>query len=65
MSEDFPDRLHTIKEAAFLLGLKYWQLQRAVKAKKIPSYTPFNARRLVRLSEVNAYIQSTRSGGAR
>jgi hypothetical protein len=59
-----PEKLVTIKVAAASFGLPYWKLLRAVKAGIIPSYTPFNTRRLVLLSEVNFYIQSTRSGGA-
>jgi hypothetical protein len=57
------EKLITIKVAAANFGLPYWKLLRAVKAGIIPSYTPFNSRRLVLLSEVNCYIRSTRSGG--
>jgi hypothetical protein len=57
-----PERLHTIKEAAALLGLKYWQLQRAVKRELVPSYTLLNSRKHVRLSEIVAAFK--RSGGA-
>ena len=41
------------------------ELARAVNAKLIPSYQFFNFRRLVRLSEVLAYIQNTRDGSDR
>ncbi|WP_411505330.1 helix-turn-helix transcriptional regulator [Brucella anthropi] len=57
------DRLITLKEAAASLGAKYWQIQRAVKSGRIPAYAPYNSRRLVKLSEVMAYIDSCREGG--
>jgi excisionase family DNA binding protein len=53
----------TLKRAASVLGVHYWQIQRAVKRGDIPSYTPFNSRKLVKLSEVVAYIDSCRQGG--
>jgi excisionase family DNA binding protein len=56
-------RLLTIKEAAEALGCHPWQLQRAVKRGDIPHYTPYNSRRLIKLSEVVAYIDATRQGG--
>lgn len=58
-----PEKLVIIKVAADYFGLPYWKLLRAVKSGLIPSYSPFNSRRLVYLSEVSAYIHSTRSGG--
>ncbi|MBX4916717.1 helix-turn-helix transcriptional regulator [Rhizobium bangladeshense] len=58
-----PEKLLTIREAADILGVYYWQLQRSVKRGDIPSYTPFNSRKLVKLSEVVAYITSCRHGG--
>lgn len=57
------ERLITLKEAADALGAMYWQIQRAVKRGSIPSYRPYNTRRLVKLSEVIAYIDSCREGG--
>lgn len=57
------ERLLTIHEAADAIGAKYWQVQRAVRRASIPSYTPFNSRPLVKLSEVVAYIDSCRQGG--
>ena len=56
-------RLLTLQEAAIAVGARYWQLQRAVKRGDIPSYSPFNSRKLVKLSEVVAYIDATRQGG--
>jgi excisionase family DNA binding protein len=54
------DRFLTIKEIAASLGAEYWQVQRAVKRGDIPSYTPFNSRKLLRLSEVIAAIEAKR-----
>lgn len=59
----FLEKLMPIREAADAVGAKYWQVQRAVRRGWIPSYTPFNSRRLVKLSEVIAYIDSCRQGG--
>ncbi|MDX0440635.1 hypothetical protein GOD94_06120 [Sinorhizobium medicae] len=59
-----PEKLLTLKEAADILGVYYWQIQRAVKRGDISSYAPFNSRKLVKLSEVVAYIDSCRQGGA-
>jgi hypothetical protein len=56
-------KLLTIDQAATAVGAKPWQLRRAVKRGLIPSYAPFNSRRLVVLSEVIAYIDSCRLGG--
>jgi hypothetical protein len=58
-----PEKLHTIKEAAGYLNLPYWKLQRAVKADLVRSYTLLNSRRLVRLSEVVQFIESSRLVG--
>lgn len=65
LQQNYPlERLFTIKDAAKAIGAKEWQLRRAVKAGYIPSYTPFNSRCLVKLSEVIAHIESCRMGGA-
>lgn len=62
--QNYPiERLSTVKDAAKEIGAKEWQLRRAVKAGHIPSYAPYNSRRLVKLSEVMAYIDSCREGG--
>ncbi|UIJ71918.1 excisionase family DNA-binding protein [Aurantimonas sp. HBX-1] len=58
-----PEKLITFHEAADVLGVHYWQIQRAVKRGDIPSYRPFNSRRLVKLSEVVAFIEASRHGG--
>lgn len=57
------EALVTLSVAAEALNLHLWQLQRAVKRGDIPSYTPFNSRKLVRLSEVIAFIDASRQGG--
>lgn len=59
-----PERLFTITETAEILGIHLWALRRAVKSGAIPSYIPFNSRRLVRLSEVIAFIEASRQGGS-
>ena len=57
MASNSPDKkFYTIKEAADLLGLPYWKLQRAVKAGLVPSYALYNKRRYVRLDEVEAVM---------
>lgn len=57
------ERLLTLHQAAEALGLHYWQLQRAARRGSIPTYAPFG-RKLVKLSEVVAYIDSCRNGGS-
>lgn len=57
------EKLLTLGEAADAIGVHYWQLQRAVRSGNVPSYTPFNSRRLVKLSEVVAFIEASRQGG--
>ena len=59
------EQLLTLHEAAAKLGCRYWQLQRAVKRGDIPSYTPFNSRKLVKPSEVVAFIEASRQGGCK
>lgn len=60
---DEPEKYITIARAAETLGLRYWQVQRAVKAQLIPSYAPFGKRRLLRISEVVAAIDASKAGG--
>ena len=59
-----PEQLLTIREVADALGLHYWQVQRAVRRGDIPCYRPFNSRPLLRLSDVLAFIEAARQGGA-
>lgn len=63
MISETPEKFIPIKEAADKLGIHLWALRRAVKRGAIPTYAPFNKRKLVRLSEVVAYIDSCRQGG--
>jgi excisionase family DNA binding protein len=60
-----PERLLTISQAAKELGIHAWALRRAIKSGTIPAYSPFNGRKLVRLSELVAYIDSCRQGGCK
>jgi len=55
--------LLTLKAAAEALNLPYFKLQRAARAGLIPTYSVYNSRRLVRLSEVVAIIDASRQGG--
>ncbi|QRY67286.1 helix-turn-helix domain-containing protein [Ensifer sp. PDNC004] len=54
----------TVQKAAEILGVRVWALRRAVKSGTIPAYTPFNSRKLVRLSEVEAAISAAKVGRA-
>jgi hypothetical protein len=58
-----PEKLINIQIAAKALGVHPWALRRAIKSGAIPAYTPFNSRKLVKLSDVVAYIDSCRNGG--
>lgn len=55
--------LLTIADAAKVLGVHTWALRRAVKSGTVPAYTPFNGRKLVRLSEVVAAINASKTTG--
>ncbi|TXN19561.1 helix-turn-helix domain-containing protein [Methylobacterium sp. WL9] len=59
------EQFFTIKKAAELLGIHYWQLLRLVNSQSLPVYTFGNTRRRVRLSEIVAYIEATRNGGVK
>lgn len=60
-SPDQMERLYTIKEAAELVGVKYWLMLHAVNAGVIPSYRLGNTRRRVRRSDIEAVLQANRS----
>jgi hypothetical protein len=62
MISETPEKFIPLKEAAAKLGIHLWALRRAVNCGAIPTYTPFNKRKLVRLSQVIAYIDSCRQG---
>jgi excisionase family DNA binding protein len=57
-SQESPEKLYTIQEAAALLNIHPWKLRRAVKKGLIPGYTLLNSRRLVRLSEIVAAMNA-------
>lgn len=59
-----PESYYTIAEAAKMLGIHAWALRRAINRGIIPAYTPFNKRRLVRLTEIVAAIDAAKLGGA-
>ena len=58
------EKLLTLSEAAEAMGCHHWQIRRAVNSGRMPSYAPFNSRRLVKLSEVIAFIDACRTGGS-
>jgi hypothetical protein len=55
----------TVRQAAKLSGLKYHALLRAVNKQLIPSYLPFNSRRVVLLSEIRTFVGQYRQGGVK
>ena len=52
ITADNPEPFHSIKEAAEILNIQSWKLQRAAKEGIIPIYRLFNTRRMVRISEI-------------
>lgn len=63
LDDSFPEKFHSIKDAAALLGLRYWHLQRAVKRGLVPSHRLLTTKRFVRLSEIIAALESSDMGG--
>lgn len=64
------NRLYTIRQAASVTGIHYWLLLRAVNRGDVPSYQFGNARRRVRLPDIEAAVAihsgratPTRTGG--
>lgn len=55
----------TLKDAARLLGLKYFKVQRAAKRGLFPTYRLLNTRPLVRLEEIVAAIESSKQMGGK
>ncbi len=53
-----------LKEAAEVLGLKRYVLQRGARAKLFPTYTIYNNKKYCRISEVVAVMERARAGGA-
>jgi hypothetical protein len=58
-----PEKFFTFKEAAGHLGVPYSKIQRGAKRGLFPVYRLYNSRPLVRLSEIIAVMQPSRSGG--
>lgn len=58
-----PEKLINVQTAAKALGVHTWALRRAISSGVVPAYTPFNSRKLVKLSEVVAFIEASRQGG--
>lgn len=56
-----PEPLLNIRQAAKAIGVKYWLLLHAVNRGDVPTYTLGNTRRRVRLSDIEAMIQASRS----
>jgi hypothetical protein len=54
----------TVKETATKLGLKPWQIHRAIARGLIPFYTFYTRRKLLLESEVRAVVSGSRIGGA-
>lgn len=46
------DKPRSFREAAEILGIAYYKIQRAVKAGILPSYSLFNSRRYVTLRDI-------------
>lgn len=59
-----PEPLLTLSAAADLLTLPPFKLRRAAKAGVFPTYSLYNSRKLVRLSEVVAAIEASKKGGS-
>lgn len=57
------EAFYNLRDAAEVLGLRYHQLQRTTRSGTFPSYR-VNGRIVVRLSEIVAVIERSRTGGA-
>ena len=55
--------LLTVSEAARIMGLKHWQIRRAITRGELPAYAAFSQRWRVRLSDIEAVIQASRFSG--
>ena len=53
----------TYAQVAERLGVPIFKVRRAARSGVFPTYTLYNGRRLVRLSEVIAVIEASRDGG--
>lgn len=61
--EHAAEKFLCIADAAKVLGLRYWHLQRAVNRGLVPSHRLMTAKRFVRISEIVAAMDSSRPGG--
>jgi hypothetical protein len=52
MPAQLPDRLLTLREAADELGIPYFKVQRAARSGLIPTYSLFNSRKYVLITEL-------------
>ncbi|HMA75215.1 MAG TPA: hypothetical protein VKP67_27565 [Xanthobacteraceae bacterium] len=59
-----PEPFLTLIVVAAQLGLPVFKIRRAAKRGLFPTYSLLNGRKLARLSEVEAAINRSRSGGA-
>jgi len=51
-AEKSDDAFLTLREAARLLNIPYYKVQRAAKAKLFPTYSLFNRRKYVKLRDI-------------
>lgn len=61
---DEKEKYLTVKAAAAQLGLKPWQIHRAIAGGEIPSYSFHTKRKLVFVSEIRSCILKSRTGRA-
>lgn len=57
-----PEPFYTLKEAARLLNVQYFKLQRAAKLGLLPTHRLYNSKRMVRLSEIEQAMRSNKTG---
>jgi len=58
-----PEPFRTLIAVAEQLGVPVFKIRRAAKRGLFPTYSLLNGRKLARLSEVEAAIERSRSGG--
>jgi hypothetical protein len=63
ISDPEPEAFLTLIAIANRLGLPVFKIRRAAKQGLFPTYSLLNGRKLARLSEVEAAIERSRSGG--
>ena len=62
---DCDHRYLTLKQAASELNLPYFKIQRAARQGLFPTHKLLISRPLVRIAEIKAAIEASRSGGAK